>query len=77
MEESKKPATFYTEQLNEFTCDVEGCDCGASDGLFLVSQCHPNSGVNVQYKQGIIYITCHECGEPVINIAAGSMAERN
>lgn len=76
-EEEKKPSTFYTEQLNEFTCDVEGCDCGASDRLFLVSKCHPDAGVDVQYKKGMLHVTCHECKEPVINVAVGSMAERN
>lgn len=48
--------------------DAEGCDSGPGCGYFLVSQCHPDGGLEVFYQDGVLTLFCESCQRLVCRI---------
>lgn len=51
-------------------CEVPGCTHPHSEhGIFLAARCHPGSGVDVGYLNGVLQIVCYVCDEPIVSVA--------
>jgi len=51
-------------------CGSIGCDHAAQ---FLHAKCHINSGLTARYVDGILHLSCAECGTPVVNVAVADV----
>jgi len=52
---------------------AEGCPCcdqsyTSENRLDLISRCHPKGRLSAGYWDGYIYLTCMECGKPIVRI---------
>lgn len=64
---TNKPLT--RRDLDAAACSTPGCDHTAHDGLILNGRCHPRGTTLSEYRDGIVTITCAECGRVVTQIA--------
>ena len=70
--------TLFKENLDGMGCTTEGCDHSAHDGgLYFHGRCHPGAGNNVQYKGGLLDITCKQCKKRVALIAVAEAPNDN
>lgn len=55
---------LYKEDLDKVTCATPGCDHSSHDsGMFFHGKCHPQSPAWVEYRDGLIHVTCAICGK--------------
>lgn len=50
--------------LDNQSCEVPGCRHNHAPGstpLYLHPRCHPRQGVEVEYRDGVLYVRCHVC----------------
>lgn len=70
MEKSKKKITGVDRRFLDDTlvgCGQPGCDC--TEGPFYIrSGCHKEAGVQVCYRDGILFLECRACGALVIPV---------
>lgn len=62
-----------------FTDDLEAaCTCGGDPDLThehvtrLTSNCHPGTGLLVDYRRGVLELDCARCGNAVVEVVVGS-----
>jgi len=55
--------------LDAQTCVIPGCNHTAHEGLVLKAACHPRGATYVEYKAGVLTITCAKCSRFVTAIA--------
>jgi hypothetical protein len=51
-----------------------GCDHTAHGGLFLHPRCHPGRGLEVEYRDKLLYVRCKVCKKPVAEVAVAEVA---
>lgn len=70
-------AAMYREDLDATRCshpDHDDAECGGGP-LVLGQRCHPRSGCDVMYVDGIVKATCHVCGSAIVTIAVATRQE--
>lgn len=69
---------FNREQLEAKFHDAE---CVVCDGpicvdeeheVFVRVKCHPEAGLDVAYSQGVVTVSCGECGEEAFSVEVAS-----
>ncbi len=63
--------------LDGAVCAVPGCDHTSHDGLVLVGACHPSGKTRVDYRDGILTVSCGRCSRLIaqIKVAPGVWGE--
>lgn len=56
-------------ELDATTCAMPDCDHTAHHGLVLKARCHPQGHTAVEYRDGILTVTCAACARLVTRIA--------
>ena len=65
--------TLFKEDLDEVRCQSPGCDHkDHDDGFFLHGRCHMESGMEVQYMDGQLFVRCNTCKTQVAAVAVSS-----
>lgn len=65
----RKPLTRV--ELDAGRCMIEhehGEVCGASGPLFITQACHPGTGVDAEYEDGVIEFVCHACKLLIVQV---------
>lgn len=65
---------LYKEDMDKMSCGHchEGERSIAPPGLFFHGRCHVSSPTWTHYSDGILTVTCAECGEEIVIIAVAS-----
>ncbi len=71
--------SLFKEDLDGATCDTPGCDHTehGNEGMYLHGRCHEESGMEVEYKGGEIFVRCLKCKKQVACIAVASKSRWN
>jgi len=71
MDESTLPPALTRADLDSQRCAQPGCGCGGV--LFVLPGCHPRrANIEASYLDGILTISCAQCGALVVRIAVAS-----
>lgn len=60
---------LYREEMDKMRCGEPGCTHEDHDGLFLHGKCHIESPSWVEYRDGVILVTCATCNKMIAVIA--------